>query len=296
MTERLLETTKTKDEELYCVYCHRNKTNGKRYIGQTIHQDNPDLRWKNGTGYKDSLYFYNAIKKYGWDAFDHYIIQDNLTKEEADELEELNIILFDTLNHKYGYNLKHGGSNGQLSEQSKQKLSASLKIAFANPEYRKNISEKRKQIFSNPEVREKFSKSHIGKKASEETKQKMSKAHKGNTYTKDYMTKHPEYSERLRIIRKEVGNRPENKQKASKIMLGLYAKNPDLKYSLTKNAHEANKKPIIQCDVQGNIIRIYSYIQETKDFGFNPKCVSDCCRGIHKTHKGFVFRYKEEVM
>lgn len=151
----------------------------------------------------------------------------------------------------------------------------------------------RKKVFSNPEVKEKFSKSHIGKKASEETKQKMSIAHKGNTHTKDYMAKHPEYSERLRIIRKEVGNRPENKQKASKIMRDLYAKNPELRYSYTKNAHEANKKPVVQCDLQGNVVREYSYIGETKNYGFNPGCVSDCCLGKHKTHKGFTFRYKE---
>lgn len=137
MIETLFETTKTRDEELYCVYCHQNKINGKRYIGQTIHQDKPALRWKNGTGYKDSLYFYNAIQKYGWDNFYHYIIQDNLTKEEADELEELNIMFYNTLNRNYGYNLKHGGSNGQLSEQSKQKLSESLKKTFSDPNMKK---------------------------------------------------------------------------------------------------------------------------------------------------------------
>ena len=117
MTERLFETTK--DEELYCVYCHRNKINGKRYIGQTIQQDNPNKRFgSNGAGYRECPLFYNAIQKYGWDAFDHYIIQDNLTKKEADELEELNILLFNTLNPDYGYNLKHGGSNGKLSEEA----------------------------------------------------------------------------------------------------------------------------------------------------------------------------------
>lgn len=171
-----------------------------------------------------------------------------------------------------------------------------MKNTFSDPDYKKKISAVRKKAFSSPEVREKFSQSHIGKKASEETKQKMSIAHRGNTHTKDYMAKHPEYSERLSIIRKEVSNRPENKQKVSKRMRDLYTKNPEWRYSLTKNAHEVNKKPIVQCDLQGNIIRSYSYIQETKDFGFNPRCVSDCCRGTHKTHKGFIFRFKEEVM
>ena len=119
MTERLLETTKTKDEELYCVYCHRNKTNGKRYIGQTIQQDNPNKRFgSNGAGYRGCHLFYKAIQKYGWDNFDHFVIQGNLTKEEADELEILNIAFYNTTDQRFGYNLTFGGSKGKLSEEA----------------------------------------------------------------------------------------------------------------------------------------------------------------------------------
>lgn len=111
--DRLFSTTQNNTDEKYCVYCHRNKINGKRYIGQTMYQDKPELRFgSNGNGYKSHILFYRAIQKYGWDAFDHYIIQDNLTKEEADELEILNIAVYNTTDNRFGYNIAIGGQGG----------------------------------------------------------------------------------------------------------------------------------------------------------------------------------------
>lgn len=122
MAEMLFETTKTNDTEQYCVYCHRNKINGKRYIGQTVYQDDPNKRWLCGSGYKGSPHFDNAINMYGWDNFDHFVIQNNLTKDEADELEILNIMFYNTTDPNYGYNLRTGGSRGKHSEETKQKM------------------------------------------------------------------------------------------------------------------------------------------------------------------------------
>lgn len=45
----------------YTVYCHINKVNGKTYVGIT--SSAPELRWKNGEGYKNCRKFYNAILK-----------------------------------------------------------------------------------------------------------------------------------------------------------------------------------------------------------------------------------------
>lgn len=90
-----------------CVYIHVNKTNGKVYIGKTDRK--PEARWDNGKGYKACPLFYRAILKYGWDGFEHTILLEDLTKEQASEFERMYIALYKSTNRKYGYNLMEGG-------------------------------------------------------------------------------------------------------------------------------------------------------------------------------------------
>ena len=93
------------------IYLHRNKINNKVYIGQTI--QSLDERWKNGLGYKNSYYFYNAIQKYGWNNFEHIILEQNedWTQEELNNKEKEYIKLFNATNPQYGYNICEGGSS-----------------------------------------------------------------------------------------------------------------------------------------------------------------------------------------
>ena len=96
-------------ENNYCVYMHVNKLNDKKYIGITC--QTPSRRWQNGYGYKKQA-FYNAIKKYGWDNFDHIILFEKLSEEEACEKEIELISKYKSDNKLYGYNITHGGENG----------------------------------------------------------------------------------------------------------------------------------------------------------------------------------------
>lgn len=93
------------------IYLHRNKINNKVYIGQTIQPI--EERWKNGAGYKTCYYFYNAIQKYGWDNFEHIILEqsEDWTQEELNNKEKEYIQKFNSTNPKYGYNICDGGSN-----------------------------------------------------------------------------------------------------------------------------------------------------------------------------------------
>ena len=111
---------------MYIVYLHRNKVNGKVYIGIT--SKTPKQRWKNGLGYCDQSLFWNAIKKYGWDAFDHEILYENLTKSEAEEIEQRLISEYRSNDRKFGYNMATGGGVNRgytLSDITKQRLSTS---------------------------------------------------------------------------------------------------------------------------------------------------------------------------
>lgn len=101
----------------FCIYCHTNNINGKKYIGQTSNYSKRCFP----SNYKGCTKLYNAIKKYGWENFSHEILEDNLTLEQANEREEYYISFYNTI--KEGYNLKSGGLNNLFSEETKQKLS-----------------------------------------------------------------------------------------------------------------------------------------------------------------------------
>ena len=111
---------------MFIVYIHRNKLNNKVYIGITSRA--PKRRWKNGHGYRDQSLFWNAIQKYGWDAFEHEILYENLTQSEAEQLEQKLILEYKSNQREYGYNLATGGSVNRgykLSDTTKQRLSES---------------------------------------------------------------------------------------------------------------------------------------------------------------------------
>ena len=108
------------EKRKYVVYKHTNKINGKCYIGMT--GNSTEKRWANGRGYKNNTHFNRAILKYGWDdGFSHEIIADNLTKDEACNLEIKLIEELDTCNPNQGYNSDLGGTCGKHSKKSKAK-------------------------------------------------------------------------------------------------------------------------------------------------------------------------------
>ena len=118
----------------FIVYMHVNKINNKVYVGIT--QRNPKLRWLSGHGYPHNEHFDSAIKKYGWDNFEHIIFMENISKEEACNAEILLIQLYNTTNRNYGYNMSYGGEFGGAgvvrSEESRKKMSESAKKQTTN--------------------------------------------------------------------------------------------------------------------------------------------------------------------
>lgn len=96
---------KPKDRR-YIVYKHTNKINGKIYIGITC--QTPERRWQKGAGYAKT-YFGHAIKKYGWDAFSHEVLETDLDEKEACERERNLISKYHSNEREHGYNLSGGG-------------------------------------------------------------------------------------------------------------------------------------------------------------------------------------------
>lgn len=138
----------------YIIYLHRNKINGKCYVGQTCQK--PENRWgSDGNGYKQQIYFYRAIVKYGWDNFDHLILEQNIAEEDVNLREIFWAGYYHSLAPE-GYNLKIGGQYHYIeSDESKTARSIIMKQVWENPEYQKKIIEQRKKEWQNSTIREK---------------------------------------------------------------------------------------------------------------------------------------------
>ena len=116
-------------EKTWTVYVHRNKSNGKQYVGITS-KAKPEHRWNSGRGYQENPYFYASIMKYGWDGFDHLILARGLTENAAKNLECCLIRFWDTRDRRYGYNMTSGGDGTpdyHPSDETRAKLSEARK-------------------------------------------------------------------------------------------------------------------------------------------------------------------------
>lgn len=151
------------------IYKILNKLNQKIYIGQTIQSLNK--RWINhcvGNGHCFKLK--NAISKYGKENFSIERIDEAKTLEELNE-KEVYWINFYKSNTNVGYNLKSGGANSRVSEETKLKISKTTKGRKGKP-HSELTKEKLRQI-------------NFGKKLSEKTKNKMrNRTHSAETREK----------------------------------------------------------------------------------------------------------------
>lgn len=136
---------------MFTVYLITNKLNGKVYVGQTnqplsrrwtLHKS----RMRQNKGY--TAHLYNAMRKYGLDAFEIKTIAMCETQEWTNYLETLYILIYDSTKPKIGYNMTTGGEHPtptpEFREQQRQKstgrkhtddsrarTSESLKLAYA---------------------------------------------------------------------------------------------------------------------------------------------------------------------
>lgn len=150
---------------MYTVYQHKNKVNGKMYFGITGR--NPEDRFgKDGSGYQSSPHFYSAIQKYGWDAFEHNILYEGCTKEQACELEKMLILKYRTQDRERGYNVLEGGDAPVIPPEIREKMSLALRgnTNGAHP--------------CADEAKRKISAAIKGKPFTEEHKQRLSEAAK----------------------------------------------------------------------------------------------------------------------
>lgn len=306
----------------YCVYVHTSPS-GKMYVGQT--KKTPEERWgKNGSHYlkkeKNGEYmhiaFARAIIKYGWDNIKHEIVASNLTKEEADDLEKLLIKKFNTKNRNYGYNLKDGGlGGGGFSEETLKKMSEIHKGVKQSEETIRKRAEKLKGK-NNPnygkplseETKRKISASLKGRKPSEETLRKRSEALKGEKNPNYGKHLSEETKKKLSESLKGKTHTEETKRKISDATKGennpFYGRHHS-EESLRRmsESHKGqhvgvehpNAKKVAQYNSQGFLVRFWDCISDAeKELNINRSSITNCCKGIQKKARGFIWRYADD--
>ena len=238
----------------YIVYMHICPNN-KKYIGIT--KNKPNKRWGYGHNYKSSILFNKAINKYGWENIKHKILYENLSKEEAEQKEIELIAYYKSNQSKFGYNIANGGHIHSVSEETKKKLSQSLKGKHNSP----------KTEFKKGQIGEGLRK---GIKLSEETKQKISNSKKGkkikNTenYKKRCGNKNPFYGKTHTIeVRKLISK-------------------------LKKGTISTKRKPIICIETS----KKYDCISDAaKEFNTTITSISRACSGQRKTFKKMHWKF-----
>lgn len=175
------------------IYKLINSDNHKVYIGQTWRSLKE--RGDSGCGYKRCLYLGNAIKKYGWEKFSYQLLTVAHTQEAADYWEQYFIEKYNSIDPKFGYNLRNGGSKGKLSEETKRKISQSRLGRFRNEENPffggKHTEVNKRQM----------SLTRKGRIVSEETKRRLSISKSGN--------KNPNYGKHhSEETKSKIANRP----------------------------------------------------------------------------------------
>lgn len=109
---------------------------GKSYVGQTVNwiEDRFKRHRTNNGGCRA---IQNAILKYGWDACHKTWFECD--DADLDLYERHYIAVFGTM-YPTGYNLKHGGTGGRLSDISLAKISQTLKGRCLSDETRRKMS------------------------------------------------------------------------------------------------------------------------------------------------------------
>ena len=105
--EALALTKEEKNTASNVLYLHLNRETKQCYIGIT--EQEAGKRWFSGIAYTNNRRFGNAIRKYGWDKFDSYILAFAEDRDALNQAEVEAITRAGGHKSKFTYNLSPGG-------------------------------------------------------------------------------------------------------------------------------------------------------------------------------------------
>lgn len=197
------------------------------------------------------------------------------------------------MDSNYGYNLRHGGSHGSLSEEAKRKIGESQKGKVMSEESKRKISESLKGEKS----------PLYGTHPSEEARKNMSDAQKKRVREKGFSEEH-----RRKISEANKGENnwnygghlsEEHRKKLSDSHKGekhfMYGKHHS--EETKRKIKEAQKmRKIAQYNLQGELIKIWNCMNDIgRELNIAIGNVQKCCKGKRKTSAGFIWKYHEDI-
>jgi group I intron endonuclease len=163
-----------------------NRYNQKRYIGITKHSD-VNKRWRQhcyGANASRTL-FAAAIRRYGRESFDVFVLRLAVSIEELRCVETWAIMAYETL-APGGYNLTTGGDYPRLHPDSTARGAAKRRGRKASVAHREAISRAHKGKKHSPEHAAKSGLAHRGKTISTAMREKISLALSGRAFSESH--------------------------------------------------------------------------------------------------------------
>lgn len=256
------------------IYKIINLKNNKVYIGQSEKLNNREwchFYWLN-RGEHHNEHLQKSYNKYGKDNFIFEIIEET---NDLDNRELYWINEYGGVNSKLNYNLKDPTSK-EWSDYVRVKQSKKM-LGENNPNFDKKWTKEQKDKLSKKKKGITLEE-RIGKEKADLIKERMSKSQRGRKHKKESIEK---------IRQANVG---ENNPAYGKGDRQLGENNP------MWGKPQKTRKSVVRLDLNGELIKEYSYIQEVREDNLSYGSVWSCINGRLKTYKKSKWMYKEDYL
>jgi len=118
----------------FYIYCYKNKTNGKCYVGKTNNLIGRKYKHRWRAFVENSpLSLYNALRKYGEDNFEFIILDSFYSEDIIFDIEKFYIKAYKSNQTEFGYNLSEGGEGSSGVRHNENQIRANkMKMGSKN--------------------------------------------------------------------------------------------------------------------------------------------------------------------